>query len=136
MFRLFSLLILLILAACEHQGMNATIHDTQRFDAYGNEPFWHAHIEGNSLHYTTPENMEGTEVTVLREDKMGSVSFTGEINEKPFHLSITNLDCTDSMSGKAFPYNAVLEMNGQFLSGCAEAAKEKTQRAGEPALKD
>lgn len=136
MFRLFSLSILLILAACEHQGMNATIHDTQRLDAYGNEPFWRAHIEGSNLLYTTPENIEGTEVAVQREDKMGSVSFTGEIEEKPFHLSITNLDCTDSMSGKAFPYNAVLEMDGQFLSGCAEAAKEKAQRAGETAPKD
>lgn len=117
---------LLLLAACEHQGLNAGIHGHQGFDAYGNEPFWHANIIGTTATYTTPENQDGVEIPVTRTDSTGSVSFHGTLEEEPIHFSITNLNCTDSMSGEKFPYSVVREWKNTFESGCAKPAEKKT----------
>lgn len=131
MTRLLTVLsVLFLLAACDHRGMNAGIHQYQHFDAYGNEPFWHARVDGNILRYTTPENLDGTETTVQREDMIGGVIFRGELDGHPIRFSITNLQCTDSMSGEKFPYSAVREWENSFHPGCAKPGTPNRQRAG------
>lgn len=92
-----------------------------RFRARGNEPFWAIDVEGDVLHFVTPEMPQGRTLQGMRIAHAKGVAFSGEDEGRPFNLDITRVACTDSMSGEAFEFTATWDYAGQRMHGCARA---------------
>lgn len=92
-----------------------------RFRARGNEPFWAIDVEGDVLHFVTPEMPEGRTLQGARIAHAKGVAFSGEDEGRPFNLDITRTACSDSMSGDAFEFTATWDYAGQRMHGCARA---------------
>ncbi len=87
----------------------------------GTEPFWGGEVTGTRLTYTTPDNPDGTVITVARFAGNSGASFSGELDGKSFDLMITQGSCSDGMSDRTYPLNATLKLGGEVLSGCAHS---------------
>ena len=94
----------------------------ERFRAQGNEPFWAIDVEGDILHFVTPEMPEGRTLKGERIAHVKGVAFSGEDDGRPFNLDITRTACTDSMSGQAFEFTATWDYAGQRMHGCARTS--------------
>ena len=90
-----------------------------RFRARGNEPFWAIDVEGDVLHFVTPDMPEGRTLHGTRIAHAKGVAFSGEDEGRAFNLDITRTGCTDSMSGDAFEFTATWDYAGQRMHGCA-----------------
>lgn len=90
-----------------------------RFRARGNEPFWAIDVEGDVLHFVTPEMPDGRILHGERIAHAKGVALSGEDDGRPFNLDITRTACTDSMSGQAFEFTATWDYDGQRMHGCA-----------------
>lgn len=95
----------------------------------GNEPFWGGQVVGNSLTYSTPENIDGTTITVTRFSGRGGLGFNGVLDGNSFDLAITPGDCSDTMSDRSYPFFATLQIGGEQRNGCAW---RDTDDLGEP----
>jgi uncharacterized membrane protein len=93
----------------------------ERFRARGNEPFWAIDVEGDVLHFVTPEMPDGRTLKGERIVHAKGVAFSGEDEGRPFNLDITRTACSDSMSGDAFEFTATWDYDGQRMHGCARA---------------
>lgn len=102
---------------------NAETLNTQGFVAHGNEPFWSVDVSGKTALYKTPANPNGRKITVSRLAFAKGVEYIGVLGDSAFALTIRGTDCTDTMSGKAFPMTATLHIGGRANSGCAMAAE-------------
>lgn len=102
---------------------NAETLNTQGFVARGNEPFWSVDVSGKTALYKTPGNPNGRKVTVSRLAFAKGVEYIGVLGDSAFALTIRGTDCTDSMSGEAFPMTATLRIGGRSNSGCAMPAE-------------
>jgi len=91
--------------------------DTIRFT--GTEPFWGGRIEGAVLTYETPENIEGSVVSVTRFAGRGGVSFSGELDGARFDIAISEGACSDGMSDRTYPFHAALRIGTENRFGCA-----------------
>lgn len=121
----------LLLAACSSEGAQNVPGNSEDEQAYsgiaedavirltGTEPFWGATIEGGTLTYTTPENMDGTRGAVTRFAGRGGLSFSGELDGQPLDLAITPAECSDGMSDRTYPYAATLQIGTEQRQGCA-----------------
>ena len=116
------------LAACGANGGDPKPGDVPAFDAIGEgeiitaagtEPFWSARIEGTTLTYSTPENIDGTRMTIDRFAGNGGLGISGELKGSPLQLAITPGECSDGMSDRIYPYTATLALEGENLLGCA-----------------
>jgi uncharacterized membrane protein len=87
--------------------------------ARGNEPFWAIDVEGDTLHYVTPEMPDGRTLVAERAPHTGGVAFTGEDDGRPFSLDLTRTACSDSMSGEHFEFTATWDYDGRRMQGCA-----------------
>jgi len=96
--------------------------------ARGNEPFWAIDVEGDVLHFVTPEMPEGRTLQGERIEHDKGMAFTGEDEGRPFSLDITRTACTDSMSGEAFEFSATWDYAGQRMQGCAYAGDRPPSR--------
>jgi uncharacterized membrane protein len=88
--------------------------------AIGTEPFWGAQVEGRCVTYSTPEDQAGTRIwTRYNPGRDGGV-WVGTFKGKPFKL-ITRLrpDCSDGMSDRTYPQEAMLTVAGEERRGCA-----------------
>ena len=88
--------------------------------AIGTEPFWAAQVEGRCMTYSTPEDQKGTRVwTRFNPGPDGGV-WVGSLDGQPFKL-ITRLrpDCSDGMSDRSYPLEAILSVRGEERRGCA-----------------
>lgn len=94
-----------------------TASETVRFT--GTEPFWGGQVAGSTLTYSTPENQEGSEITVNRFAGRGGVSWNGAHQGARFVLAVTPGECSDGMSDRTYPFVATLEVAGEQRSGCA-----------------
>jgi uncharacterized membrane protein len=92
------------------------------FRARGNEPFWAIDVEGDVLHFVTPEMPEGRTLHGRRIAHAKGVAFSGEDEGRPFNLDITRTACTDSMSGDPFEFTATWDYAGQRMHGCARSS--------------
>lgn len=90
-----------------------TVHFT------GTEPFWGGQVADATLTYSTPENIDGTEISVERFAGRGGVSFGGQYEGAPFDMMITPGECSDGMSDRTYPYTVTLSVAGQQRRGCA-----------------
>lgn len=85
----------------------------------GTEPFWGGEVRGDTLTYSTPEDIEGTQIAVSRFAGLGGVSWSGELDGQPFDLSLTEGECSDGMSDRTYPFVATLSVRGETRRGCA-----------------
>jgi uncharacterized membrane protein len=99
------------------------------FVATGNEPFWSVEVDGDTLVYSTPEQMPGTTMQAEREDRPGAAVFRGRDGELAFELVIADEPCQDSMSGWDHDFTATFNHGERSLTGCARRA---TDPVGEP----
>lgn len=128
----FAFAILLLGAGCQQGGDGAPLPgdaedaqpyagidegETVRFT--GTEPFWSGEVSGGTLTYSTPENREGAEIPVDRFAGRNGVSWSGTYAGAPFALAVTPGECRDGMSGRAYPFFAMLEAEGENREGCA-----------------
>ena len=88
--------------------------------AIGTEPFWGAQVEGRCVTYSTPEDQDGTRIwTRFNPGPDGGV-WVGSLDGQPFKL-ITRLrpNCSDGMSDRSYPLEAILTVRGEERRGCA-----------------
>ena len=105
------------------EGFNAIGAD-EAITALGNEPFWNATITGSSLVYKTPENIEGSSLSVDRFTGQGGLGFSGQFEGAAFDLLITAGECSDTMSDRTYPYTATLRIGEEQRNGCAYTDKQ------------
>ncbi|MBT8388862.1 MAG: hypothetical protein KJP13_04350 [Altererythrobacter sp.] len=95
------------------------ISESEVITALGNEPFWNAVIEADTLTYSTPENIGGQAIAVTRFAGNGGLGFSGQLNGEPFNLAVTPGECSDTMSDRSYPYTVTLTIDAELRNGCA-----------------
>lgn len=119
-------IILLALSACG-QGGDPTpgdvpvydgIADSETVKLLGNEPFWGVRITGDTMVYSTPENIDGVSIAVTRFAGNGGLGFHGEWDGQPVHVAVTPGECTDGMSDRTYPFTATVRIGDLDLNGC------------------
>ena len=88
--------------------------------AIGTEPFWSAQVDGRCVTYSTPEDQMGKRIwTRFNPGPDGGV-WVGSFQGKPFKL-VTRLrqGCSDGMSDRSYPLDAMLTVGGEERRGCA-----------------
>jgi uncharacterized membrane protein len=93
----------------------------QAVKAIGTEPFWGARTEGRCVTYSTPEDQKGTRIwTHVDTGPQGPV-WNGALRGRQFQLYVkTSTGCSDGMSDRTWPLDAVLRVDGETRRGCAE----------------
>lgn len=88
--------------------------------AIGTEPFWGARVEGRCVTYSTPEDQDGTRIWTRFNPSPDGGVWVGSFEGKPFKL-ITRLrqSCSDGMSDRSYPLDAMLTIGGEERRGCA-----------------
>ena len=88
--------------------------------AIGTEPFWGAQVEGRCVTYSTPEDQKGTRIWTRFNPGPDGGLWVGSLDGQPFKL-ITRLrpDCSDGMSDRSYPLEAILTVRGEERRGCA-----------------
>ncbi|MEM6475459.1 MAG: hypothetical protein AAF687_04770 [Pseudomonadota bacterium] len=118
-------LALLIGSACSQDDQ--ITRDTKPYDGIGEsetvtlvgtEPFWTFVITGESAVYTSPEDLEGTTITLSRFAGNNGISFSGELNDAPVEIVVTPGECSDGMSDRNFPFTATIKWGERTLYGC------------------
>ena len=109
---------------------NAAIPDPASTEAYagigedetvrliGTEPFWGGQVGGTSLTYTTPENPDGSTITVDRFAGRGGLSFSGVLDGAALEMTVTALACSDAMSDRTYPFTVTLRIGDETRNGC------------------
>ena len=104
--------------ACRTQDGRAVTH---KLKALGTEPFWAAEVDGRCVTYSTPDDQKGTRVWAKVAGISPTMVWDGALRGKQFQLTITpKEDCSDGMSDKTYPMEAVLRVDGETRHGCAE----------------
>lgn len=94
---------------------------TRRLKALGTEPFWAAEVEGRCIIYRTPEDQAGTRVWTRASAEPPAEAWDGALHGRQFRLVVRAMPgCSDGMSDKAYPMEAVLRVDGETRRGCAE----------------
>jgi uncharacterized membrane protein len=129
-----SLALGLFLAACSAGGGGSpgketvTAADTQSYSGIGpqetvhftgTEPFWGGQAAGQTLTYQTPDDQQGQRLTVERFAGRNGISFSGDLDGKPFVLAVTPGKCSDGMSDRAYPFTVTLQVRDEQRQGCA-----------------
>jgi uncharacterized membrane protein len=90
-----------------------TIHFT------GTEPFWSGDVSGQTLTYSTPENIDGSTIQVERFAGRNGLSLSGQLEGAPFDMAVTPGECSDRMSDRTYPFTVTLEVGNEQRRGCA-----------------
>ena len=94
--------------------------EVQPTKALGTEPFWGAKIEGRCVTYSTPEDQAGTRIWTKYQVVPDGQVWTGTFQNRPFKLVLqAKPDCSDGMSDRTYPTEALLTVAGEELKGCA-----------------
>ena len=96
---------------------------THKLKALGTEPFWAAAIEGRCITYKTPEDQAGTRVWAHVDTGPDGPVWNGALRSSPFRLALKPAappGCSDGMSDKTYPMDAILRVDGETRTGCAE----------------
>ena len=97
----------------------AQIGEQERVNFAGTEPFWDGSVVAGQLTWSTPENIDGTIVSVTRFAGRGGLSFSGTLEQRSLDLTVTPGDCTDGMSDRIYPLVATVSLGEEILNGCA-----------------
>ena len=91
-------------------------------NAVGTEPFWGARTEGRCVTYSTPEDQDGTRIWTRVDSGPQGPVWNGALRGKQFQLSVKpSTGCSDGMSDRTYPLEAVLRVDGETRHGCADA---------------
>ena len=96
---------------------------THKLKALGTEPFWAAEVDGRCVTYKTPEDQKGIRIWTRVVSSPDSLTFNGGLNGRQFQLHVAPAPlpaCSDGMSDKSYPLEAVLRVDGETRKGCAE----------------
>jgi len=105
-------------SACLTQGKDTL--QVAPLKALGTEPFWAARVEGRCVTYSTPEDQAGTRIWTHYTPGPDGGVWTGTFQNKPFKLTTrARPDCSDGMSDRIFPMEALLTVAGEERRGCA-----------------
>lgn len=106
-------------AACRTQDGKAVAANAIR--AIGTEPFWGAQVDGRCVTYSTPEDQQGTRVWAKFSESPAGRVWTGALRGKPFQLTVKPAPgCSDGMSDRTYPEEAILLVDGETRRGCAQ----------------
>ena len=95
----------------------------QAWRGFGNEPFWEARVEGDTLVFSTPEDQGGHRMQGRRVPSLVGYVFIGKDGDKDFNLGLTPGECSDGMSDNRYAFTATFTYGGTTYKGCGEAAK-------------
>ena len=87
----------------------------------GTEPFWGGEIRGEMLTYSTPENIEGTQITAKRFSGMNGLGFSGKLGSQSFDMAVTEGECSDGMSDRTYPFTVTLKLGDEIRNGCGHS---------------
>jgi uncharacterized membrane protein len=107
-------------SACLTQDGEALTH---KLKALGTEPFWAAEVEGRCVTYKTPEDQPGTRVWTRVDTGPQGPVWNGALRGRQFQLIVKPAappGCSDGMSDKTYPMDALLRVDGETRNGCAE----------------
>lgn len=90
----------------------------------GTEPFWGITIEGETLTYTAPENLDGSTGEVERFAGNGGLSFSGVLEDKAITVMVTPGECSDGMSDASYPFTTTVQWGERALQGCGHTDKQ------------
>jgi uncharacterized membrane protein len=99
------------------------ISETEVLRFSGTEPFWGGQVRGSALTYTTPENPEGTTITIDRFAGRGGLSFSGVLEQADLEMTVTPMRCSDGMSDRVYPFTVMLKIGEETRNGCAWSDK-------------
>ena len=97
----------------------AGIGEDEALHFTGTEPFWGGEVADGTLSYSTPENIEGTEIAVERFAGRNGLSFSGTLDGQDFDMAVTPGACSDGMSDRTYPFTVTLQVRGEQRQGCA-----------------
>lgn len=89
------------------------------FRALGTEPFWNVAVDGKTITYTSPDNLEGVRFEATRDTDPGVLMMTGTMEDQAFVLTVRKEACSDGMSDKSYAYSATVEIGDGEQKGCA-----------------
>ena len=95
------------------------IADSEVISALGTEPFWSAKVEGATLTWSTPDNIEGTRIAVTRFAGNGGLGISGTLDGEPLQMAVTPGACSDGMSDRTYPFTVTLNIGNAQFNGCA-----------------
>lgn len=107
------------------------------FEATGNEPFWHARLEGEKLVFNRPYDAGEPEKVALETtvaNRHGR-EFRGELGGQELTLKVARQLCEETMSGAQFPAQVRVELNGEVFEGCG-GEPERLFRGAEWVVED
>ena len=104
--------------------------ETIRF--VGTEPFWGGQVQGGTLTYSTPENIEGQRIAVERFAGNHGLGFSGTLNGRPFDMTVTQGECSDGMSDQLFPFTVTLRIGDEVRNGCAHTDSRPVEGPAQP----
>lgn len=94
------------------------------FRAIGTEPFWAVHVNDDRLRYMTPENQQGEQADLVREQApLEETAITAELGERDLILTGRIEECSDGMSDRVYPYTVTLRLGDQTMQGCARTTE-------------
>ena len=96
----------------------------------GNEPFWSGEVFGGKLSYRTPERPAGEVIPVERFAGNNGLSFSGQLDGRPFDLAVTPGSCADTMADRTYPYTVTLSVGRDVRFGCAWTEREPYRNTG------
>jgi uncharacterized membrane protein len=90
--------------------------------AIGNEPFWALDIDGTGLRFRTPDDTTGIRWPPLTPLVRGdTLRWLGETERATVEVRIWPGRCSDGMSDRVWPYQAIVHVDGTNYRGCAES---------------
>lgn len=85
----------------------------------GTEPFWGGEVTGETLTYSTPENIDGTTILVERFAGNNGLGYSGTLDGQAFDMTVTPGECSDGMSDRTYPFTVTLQIGDEQRNGCA-----------------
>jgi uncharacterized membrane protein len=92
-------------------------HEVLRFT--GTEPFWGGQVTAGTLTYSTPDDIDGTQISVERFAGRNGLSFSGTLDGAAFVMAVTPGECSNGMSDRTYPFTVTLEVGAEQRQGCA-----------------
>ncbi|MBV1917525.1 MAG: hypothetical protein KUG65_05635 [Sphingomonadaceae bacterium] len=121
---------LVLVAACQPGGRAEVPGDTSDRQPFaeissgevlhftGTEPFWGGETRGDHLTYSTPENIDGARIAVVRFAGRGGLSLGGKLDGASFDMMVTPGECSDGMSDRTYPFVVTLKIGKETKQGC------------------
>ena len=121
--------------ACESRDSSRDTPSAGEWRALGTEPFWALDIESTGLRFRTPDDTVGIRWPPLTPVVEGdTMRLAGETERASVEVRIWPAQCSDGMSDRVWPYEAVVRVEGTTYRGCAESRAGLPHPAAQPPL--